>query len=61
MKRKTDKLNKKTSMQDKNQDRKMSITLMDAPLTDKNNKDGKKINNLIERTESEENLFIAIK
>ena len=61
MKRKTDKLNKKTSMQDKNQDRKMSITLMDAPLTDKNNKDGKKINNLIERTESEENLFIAMK
>ena len=61
VKRKTDKLNKKTSMQDKIHDRKMSITLMDAPLTDKNNNDGKKTNNLIERTESEEHLFIAMK
>ena len=60
-KRKTDKINKITSMQDKAQDRKMSITLMDNPLTDKNNTDDRKMNNLIERTESEENLFIAIK
>ena len=61
MKRKTDKINKITSMQDRAQERKMSITLMDNPLTDKNNTDDRKMNNLIERTESEENLFIAIK
>ncbi len=60
-KRKTDKINKITSMQDKAQERKMSITLMDNPLTDKNNTDDRKMNNLIERTESEENLFIAMK
>ena len=61
MKRKTDKINKITSMQDRTQDRKMSITLMDNPLTDKNNTDDRKMNDLMEGTESEENLFIAIK
>ena len=61
IKRKTDKFNKITSMQERTQDRKMSITLRDVPLTDKTNNEEGKNDNVIERTESEENLLLAIK
>lgn len=66
MKRKTgklDKLNKITStqpIQDKTQERKMSIALLESPLLDKNCNDEKNMENIIERTESEENLLKAI-
>ena len=59
MKRKTDKVNKVTSMQDKGQERKMSITLIDNPPIDQNTEEGK-TDFVVERTESEENLLLAI-
>ena len=63
IKKKTEALNKITSTQEKPEERKMSINLMDHPLTDKdkNNSEEKTIEKLIERTESEENLLNAIK
>ena len=61
IKKKTEKMNKIMSTQDKNQERKMSINLLDNPMTDKNNSEEKFVQKLIERTESEENLLNCIK
>lgn len=61
LKKKEDKVNKIISTQDRSQDRKMSITIMDNPPTDKNKNEENKIQEIKERTESEENLFNAIK
>lgn len=59
--KKIDKSNKVTSTQEKVQERRMSITIMDNPQTDKtNNNEEKKVENIIERSESEENLSKAI-
>ena len=69
IKKKSIKLNKIISTQDKTQEGKMTITLLENPVTDNNNNNDEK-NNIknnidsnemnLERTESEENLFIAI-
>ena len=64
LKKKTDRLNKIISTQDKSPERKMSITLLEnPPLTDKdkNNTEEKVDEDIIERTESEENLVNAKK
>ena len=54
--------NKITSTQEKVPEYRMSITIMDNPPTDKtNNNEEKKLENIIELTESEENLSKAIK
>ena len=59
--KKIDKSNKVTSTQEKVQERRMSITIMDNPQIDKtNNNEEKKVENIIERSESEENLSKAI-
>ena len=62
VKRKTEKMNKITSTQEKQAERRMSISIMESPSIDKNNyiNNEKKIEeNIIERSESEENLLIA--
>ena len=61
IKKKTEKLNKITSTQDKGQERRMSITIMENPPSDKNKNEDKKNGDIIERTESEENLLNIIK
>ena len=63
VRRKTDRINKLTSTQEKPLERKMSINLMEGPPTDKNNNNNneeKTVENIIERSESEENLIKAI-
>ena len=60
--KKIDNSNKITSTQEKVPEYRMSITIMNNPSTDKtNNNEEKKLENIIERTESEENLSKAIK
>ena len=61
IKKKTEKLNKITSTQDKGQERRMSIAIMENPPSDKNKNEDKKNEDIIERTESEENLLNIIK
>lgn len=62
LKRKSMKINRITSTQEKPQETKMSINITDNPPTDKNiNNEEKNIENILVRTESEENLLNAIK